>query len=126
MYYFILQVIYNYWTSLLIIIAILLIILLLIKENRGLPPGPWSLPIVGYLMFIDGKRPYISLTELCKKYGPICHIKLGCVRTVVLSDPAIIKEALSRNVFTARANLYLTHGIMGGYGKVNLLNIKKI
>lgn len=43
---------------------------------------------------------------------------MGSVYTVLLSDPQIIKQAFAKDACTCRAPLYLTHGIMQGYGIV--------
>lgn len=87
--------------------------------SRNLPPGPLSLPIIGslYIFRDKSKRPYEVLTDLAKKYGPIFGLQMGSIYTVVLTDPALIREALKRDEYTGRAPLYLTHGIMGGKGK---------
>lgn len=93
----------------------------LIRRNRKassrLPPGPWQLPIVGYLPWIDAEKPHESLTKLSRIYGPVCGFRMGSVYTVLLSEPRLIKQTLAKDAFAGRAPLYLTHGIMQGYGK---------
>ncbi|XP_078052770.1 cytochrome P450 enzyme phantom [Augochlora pura] len=85
---------------------------------RRLPPGPWQLPILGYLPWIDAEKPHESLTKLARRYGPICGLRMGSVYTVLLSDPRLIKESFAQDACTGRAPLHLTHGIMQGYGLV--------
>ncbi|KDR21920.1 cytochrome P450 306a1 isoform X2 [Zootermopsis nevadensis] len=93
---------------------------LLYVHRRGprLPPGPHGLPIVGFLPWIDPNAPHLTLTRLVKDYGRIYTLKLGSVLTVVLSDHRLIREAFAKDIFTGRAPLFLTHGIMNGYGLI--------
>lgn len=84
---------------------------------KNLPPGPWGLPIMGYIHKIDPDRPYLTLTNLARKYGPIYSIQMGKMLAVVISDHRLIREAFAQATFTGRADLYVTHGIMKGYGK---------
>ncbi|OAD52305.1 hypothetical protein WN48_02122 [Eufriesea mexicana] len=88
------------------------------RKVRRLPPGPWQLPIVGYLPWIDGGKPHETLTKLARVYGPVCGFRMGSVYTVLLSDPQLIRQAFAKDAFAGRAPLYLTHGIMQGYGLV--------
>ncbi|XP_057667309.1 cytochrome P450 306a1 isoform X1 [Diorhabda carinulata] len=90
----------------------------IIWKNYSLPPGPWGIPIFGYLPWMDPKNPYITLTNLSKKYGSIYGLNLGSVYTVVLTNPKTIKSVFSINATTGRAPLYLTHGIMEGNGLI--------
>lgn len=101
------------------IILLLISILLILKkyEKKNYPPGPRGLPIIGSLLNIDAKVPYKSLTKLSEIYGPIFGMRMGSVYTVVLSDPKLIRTTLAKDEFSGRAPLYLTHGIMNGYGK---------
>ncbi|CAL7950803.1 unnamed protein product [Xylocopa violacea] len=88
------------------------------RKTCRLPPGPWQLPIVGYLPWIDAEKPHETLTKLTRTYGPVCGIRMGSVYTVLLSDPKIIRQTFAKDTCAGRAPLYLTHGIMQGYGLV--------
>nr|CAD7258399.1 unnamed protein product [Timema shepardi] len=92
-----------------------------IRFMSRLPPGPNGLPVLGYLPWIDAKAPYQTLTSLSSLYGSIYSLQMGSVFTVVLTDHKLIRQALARDVFSGRAPLYLTHGIMKGY-EVKLIN----
>lgn len=87
------------------------------RKTLRLPPGPSGIPVLGYLPWIDSERPHVSLTNLARKYGPICGLRMGSVYTILLSDPQLVRQAFAKDVFAGRAPLYLTHGIMQGHGE---------
>ncbi|KAG8175380.1 hypothetical protein JTE90_007391 [Oedothorax gibbosus] len=60
-----------------------------------------GLPILGYLPFMT-QKPYVKLTELSRKYGPIYRVQLGSREVVVLCDFNTIKDAFVRDDFVGR------------------------
>ncbi|XP_067338604.1 cytochrome P450 2K1-like isoform X2 [Channa argus] len=58
------------------------------------PPGPRPIPVLGNLLQLDLKRPYITLLKLSKKYGSVFTVYLGPQKVVVLAGYKTVKEAL--------------------------------
>ncbi|KAL1477546.1 hypothetical protein MTO96_035652 [Rhipicephalus appendiculatus] len=80
-----------------------------------LPPGPWGLPLVGFLPFL-GKEFHRTLQGLAVTYGPIYQIFLGSKRVVVISDPKLVRQAFSQAAFSGRPDTELTK-LLQGYGE---------
>ncbi|KAM9700026.1 cytochrome P450 1A1-like [Menidia menidia] len=70
-------------------------------------PGPKSLPIIGNLLEL-GSKPYLSLTEMGKRYGDIFQIQIGMRPVVVLSGSETVRQALTKqgDDFAGRPDLY--------------------
>ncbi len=111
---------YYFWVPLVAVAAHRLTARLIrwFRVNRSLPPGPYGLPIVGYLPFL--KRPNDfqgEMTDLSRQYGPIFSLKLGSELLVFLSDHHLIRDAFRRpHVFDARPQNEFFK-LVKGYGK---------
>ncbi|KAL0314890.1 UNVERIFIED_CONTAM: cytochrome [Sesamum angustifolium] len=66
------------------------------RRSAKLPPGPYPLPIIGNILQL-GQNPTRSLTKLSKTYGPLMHLKLGTIDTIVVSSPEMAKEILQKH-----------------------------
>ncbi|XP_029914373.1 cytochrome P450 2K1-like [Myripristis murdjan] len=64
------------------------------KKKMKEPPGPTALPLLGNLLQMDLKRPYITLCELSKKYGSVFTVYFGPTKVVVLAGYKTVKRAL--------------------------------
>ena len=79
-------------------------------------PGPWGLPIVGYLPFL-GMKSNVVFTELSKKYGDVFQVRLGSRKVVVVNGQRAIKEGLlkDRTDFAGRPDFF-TNTTMPSFG----------
>ena len=91
----------DYYAILLGILLFLWTCFYLLKLNPfsstlPLPPGPRPLPIIGNLHQL-GERPYRTLADLAKAYGPIISIKFGSITTIVVSSSDVAKEMFQKH-----------------------------
>ncbi|KAH7520258.1 hypothetical protein FEM48_Zijuj08G0125000 [Ziziphus jujuba var. spinosa] len=63
---------------------------------KSLPPGPFSLPIIGHLHLL---KPPVHRTfqRLSQNYGPIFTLWFGSRRVVVVSSPSAVEECFTKN-----------------------------
>ncbi|KAH6827618.1 hypothetical protein C2S53_015303 [Perilla frutescens var. hirtella] len=85
--------------SLPILVSFLLSAFILAKltrksSRRNLPPGPRKLPLIGNLHNLIGSVPHRALHQLSQKHGPLMHLQLGEVPTVIVSSADAAKEVM--------------------------------
>ncbi|XP_028743086.2 cytochrome P450 2K6-like [Peromyscus leucopus] len=103
----------------LILIFILNIKVFKVKSSKlQSPPGPKPWPVIGNLHILNLKRPYQTMLELSKKYGPIYSIHMGPRKVVVLSGYDTVKDALVNygNQFGERSRVPIFERLFDGKG----------
>ncbi|XP_072020581.1 cytochrome P450 2J4-like [Amphiura filiformis] len=89
----------NTQTILAFIVAYLLLLYGFRRHKWNLPPGPWSLPILGNLPMLAinhyriVEKPEKWLAEMAKYYGEVFSLKVGTKLIVVANGCKSIKEA---------------------------------
>ena len=88
--------------------------------TRKEPPGPWGLPLLGYLPFV-GRKMHLKLTDLAKRYGDVYQIRLGSRKIIVVNGQRAIKNALvGKNDFAGRPDFYSYRTFSKSSGEGNL------
>ena len=77
------------------------------KVGRKSLPGPWGLPIIGYIPFL-GRKMNKTITALAKRYGDVFQMSVGTRKIVVVSGQRAIREALLKKGvdFAGRPDFY--------------------
>lgn len=78
-----------------------------IPEGLQRLPGPMALPFIGNVLEV-GKKPYLTLTAMSKRYGDVFQIQIGMRPVVVLSGLETVRQALVKQGedFSSRPDLY--------------------
>ncbi|KAL8131726.1 cytochrome P450 71D9-like [Apium graveolens] len=110
--------------------SFLFIVFLLVKLRNAfktsspsasrLPPGPWKLPIIGSIHHLSGSLLHHTLRDLAKKHGPLMHLKLGEVSTVVVSSPETAKEVMKIHDLNFASRPIILATELMSYGAANI------
>ena len=62
-----------------------------------MPPGPFSLPLVGGIYRLNPRVPHLSVETLGKQYGKIFTVKMGTMgHSVFLQDIKLVNQVSHR------------------------------
>ncbi|KRZ67594.1 C-terminal-binding protein [Trichinella papuae] len=103
--------------SLVIVICILLIAWLLwwtCRNGGKSPPGPFGLPIVGYMPWL-GSKMNLTLTKLWEQYGDVYSIRVGSRKLVVVNGQRAIRGALTTDDHFAGRPDFFTFRLVSGF-----------
>jgi hypothetical protein len=101
-------------------VAVLLVVLsklkslLVTKPKLNLPPGPWTLPLIGSIHhLVTSPSIYRAMRDLAQKHGPLMMLRLGEVPTLVVSSPEAAQAITkTHDVTFADRHLNATIGVL--------------
>ena len=107
-----------YWLVAILTLAISVLVLFWHRQTRRQPPGPWGVPVLGYLPFL-GRKMNIAFTNLAKKYGDVFQLSMGSRKVIVINGQKAIRKALldSGTTFAGRPDFYTYRTNIGWWFK---------
>ncbi|XP_044494818.1 cytochrome P450 71D10-like [Mangifera indica] len=114
------------FTPIFIFILFLFMAVKIIKGSKSrnssskMPPGPCKLPLIGNLHQLVGSLPHRRLRDLARKYGPLMHLQLGEVSTIVVSSPEIAREVMKTHDINFADRPLLVSAKLASYEYTNI------
>ncbi|KAF7005526.1 hypothetical protein CFC21_020642 [Triticum aestivum] len=68
--------------------------------KKQLPPGPWTLPIIGSLHHVASVLPHRTMMKLSRRHAPLMLLRLGEVPTVIVSTAEAATLVMKTNDLT--------------------------
>ncbi|CAN6270905.1 unnamed protein product [Urochloa humidicola] len=88
-------------------------------KTKRLPPGPWTLPIIGSIHHVMRGLGHRTMMELSRRHGPLMLLRLGEVPTLVVSSAEAAELVMKTHdlAFCSRPTTSVTIDIVGCKGK---------
>ncbi|KAF6790296.1 cytochrome P450 2D18 [Colletotrichum sojae] len=85
------------WTCLWVLLAVVLLhqVLTFGRREKGLPPGPPTIPVLGNAHLIPARGLCFKFKEWAEQYGSVYSLKIGKSTMIVLNDRHAVHELLS-------------------------------
>ena len=91
---------------------------------KSLPPGPFPWPLLGNMMVLfkkDERLAHEIMFESCKQFGPVFTFWFGPLPQVMVNDPKIAKEALTRIEFAGRPDFGVLSEVLFEKGSTDIV-----
>ncbi|XP_038688574.1 cytochrome P450 71D9-like [Tripterygium wilfordii] len=92
------------------------------ESTSNRPPGLWKLPIIGNLhQLVSSDPPHRTLRDLAKKHGPLMHLQLGELHTLVVSSAEYAEEVMKTHdvLFASRPQIHNIRVMSYGYKNIS-------